>query len=129
VKLRHISLAIIATALAIPGLHARSKKNPPAVAPVVEDQPIHVRHFAGTVYDSRGMTVEYATVEVHNPKTHQLLASTFADSKGYFTFDDKKYGKKIEIRILQKGFNPAQYTALLRPFGDQHLHLTISPAN
>ena len=124
-KFAYAALAIVAIMLAAPGLHARAKK----IKPVVDDQPIHVRHFSGTVVDSRGMTVEYATVEVHNAKTHQLLASTFADSKGYFTFDDKKYGKKIELRILQKGFKPVQYTALLRPFGDQHLRLTISAAN
>ena len=122
-KLRHIAPALLALAIASATLHAQGNET------VVYEQPIHVRHFAGTVYDSRGMTVEYATVEVHNPKTHQLLASTFADSKGYFTFDDKKYGKRIEIRILQKGFKPAQYTAMLRPFGDQHLRLTIAIAN
>ncbi len=93
---------------------------------IVYERPVHVRHFSGTVYDSKGMTVEYATVEIRDPKTHRLLASTFADGKGYFVFDDKKYGKKVEMRATQKGFDIAQYTVMLRPFGDLHLRLVLT---
>ena len=65
--------------------------------------------------------------ELRDPKTHRVLASTFADGKGFFAFDDKKYGKRIELRVAQKGFTATQYTAMLRPFGDEHIHLVLSP--
>ena len=96
---------------------------------IVHESPVHVRHFAGTVVDSRGMTVEYATVELHDPRDHHVIASTFADGKGNFNFDDKKYGKRVEIRAFQKGFNIVQYTVMRRPFGDMHIRLVLSAAN
>jgi len=80
------------------------------------------------VVDSKGMMVKYATVELCSPKDHHVLASTFADGNGYFSFDDKKYGKRVEIRVSQKGFNPARYTAMIRPFGDQHMRLVLHVA-
>lgn len=92
---------------------------------VVHERPLHVRHFAGTIVDQTGMWVEYATVELRDPKTHRVLASTFADAKGFFSFDDKKYGKKIEIRAFAKGLNASQYTATLRPFGDQQMRIVL----
>jgi len=95
---------------------------------IVHERPLHVRHFAGTVVDSKGMTVEYATVELRDPKDHRVLASTFADGKGYFSFDDRKYGKRAEIRAFQKGFNPAQYMVILKPFGDLHIRIVLSVA-
>jgi hypothetical protein len=95
---------------------------------IVHESPLHVRHFAGTVVDSRGMTVEYATVELRDPRDHRVLASTFADGKGNFIFDDKKYGKRVEIRAFQKGFNIVQYTVMRRPFGDMHIRLVLSAA-
>ena len=95
---------------------------------VAHERPLHVRHFAGTVVDSKGMTVEYATVELRDPRDHHVLASTFADGKGNFSFDDKKYGKRAEIRAFQKGFNVVQYTVMLRPFGDVHIRVVLSAA-
>ncbi len=96
---------------------------------IVHSQPVHVRHFAGTVVDSRGMTVEYATVELRDAKTHRVLASTFADGRGAFSFDDRKYGKRIEIRAFQKGFEPAQYTLMLRPFADERMRVVLTVAH
>ena len=95
---------------------------------IVHESPLHVRHFAGTVVDAKGMTVEYATVELRDPRDHHVLATTFADGKGNFNFDDKKYGKRVEIRAFQKGFNIAQYTVMRRPFGDVHIRLVLSAA-
>lgn len=92
---------------------------------VIHGNPLHVRHFAGTVVDRTGMWVEYATVELRSPKDHRVLASTFADAKGFFSFDDKKYGKRIEIRAFAKGFNASQYTAMLRPFGDGQMRIVL----
>jgi hypothetical protein len=92
------------------------------------EHPMHVRHFSGTVVDQRGMTVEYATVELRSPKDHRVLASTFADGRGFFAFDDKKYGKRVLLRVIQKNFDMVQYTAVLRPFGEEHLRLKISAA-
>jgi hypothetical protein len=97
-------------------------------ADVVHTLPLHVRHFSGTIVDARGMTIEYATVELRDPKTHRVLASTFADGKGFFAFDDKKYGKRVELRVVQKGFTAAQYTAMLRPFGDEHIRMVLTAA-
>ncbi len=96
---------------------------------IVHQRPLHVRHFAGKIVDAKGMTVEYAAVELHDPKTHRLLASTFADGKGYFAFDDKKYGKRIELRIIQKGFNITQYTVMRKPFGDQQIRVVLTVAS
>ena len=92
---------------------------------VIYGRPLHVRHFAGTIVDRTGMWVEYATVELRSPKDHRVLASTFADAKGFFSFDDKKYGKKIEIRAFTKGFKASQYTAMLRPFGDGQMRIVL----
>ena len=72
--------------------------------------------------------VQYATVELHSPKDHHLIASTYADAQGNFSFDDRRYGKRIEIRAIQKGFNITQYTAMRRPFGDVHMHIVLSTA-
>jgi len=96
---------------------------------VVHERPLHVQHFSGSIVDSKGLMVEYATVELRSPKDHHLLASTYADAQGNFSFDDKKYGKRIEIRAIQKGFNVTQYTAMYRPFGDVHMHLVLTAAN
>ena len=95
---------------------------------IAHETPLHVRHFAGTVVDSKGMTVEYATVELRDPRDHHVLATTFADGKGNFSFDDKKYGKRVEIRAFQKGFNITQYTVILKPFGDVHIRVVLSAA-
>jgi hypothetical protein len=95
---------------------------------IVHEVPLHARHFAGTVVDSKGMTVKYATVELRDPKDHHVLASTFADGNGFFSFDDKKYGKRVEIRAFQKNFNVAQYTVMRRPFGDVHIRLVLTAA-
>jgi hypothetical protein len=95
---------------------------------IVHELPLHVRHFAGTVVDSKGMTVEYSTVELRDPRDHRLLATTFADGKGSFYFDDKKYGKRVEIWAFQKGFNIVQYMVIRRPFGDMHIRLVLSVA-
>jgi len=95
---------------------------------IVHERPLHVRHFAGTVVDSKGMTIEYATVEIRDFRDHHMLASTFADGKGNFYFDDRKYGKQAEIRAFQKGFNIAQYMVIRRPFGDMHIRLVLSAA-
>ena len=84
---------------------------------VVHERPVHARHFAGTVVDAKGMWVEYATVELRSPKDHHLLASTYADGNGRFAFDDKKYGKVIEVRVMRKGFAATQYTVVRKPFG------------
>ena len=96
---------------------------------VVHEIPLHVRHFAGTVVDAKGMWVEYATVELRSPKDHHVLASTFADGRGSFSFDDRKYGKRVEIRAFQKGFNAVQYVVMRKPFGDERMRLVLPVAN
>lgn len=75
------------------------------------------------------MTVEFATIELRDPRDHRLLASTFADEKGFFSFDDKKYGNSVELRAYQKNFKVADYTAMRRPFGDVHLRLVLYVAD
>jgi hypothetical protein len=120
-RLLRLSLAFMLFGALCASLHAQGAGD------VVHNQPLHVRHFSGTIVDAKGMTIEYATVELRDPKTHRVLASTFADGKGFFAFDDKKYGKRIELRVAQKGFTATQYTAMLRPFGDEHIHLVLSP--
>jgi hypothetical protein len=126
-KLSRLFLALIFTVQIFAGVICASLQAQGA-ADVIHGRPLHVRHFSGTIVDARGMTVEYATVELRDPKTHRVLASTFADGKGFFSFDDKKYGKRVELRAVQKGFNATQYTAMLRPFGDEHIHMVLSAA-
>jgi hypothetical protein len=121
-RLLRLSVALMLVGVFCASLHAQG------AADVVHNRPLHVRHFSGTIVDAKGMTIEYATVELRDPKTHRVLASTFADGKGFFAFDDKKYGKRVELRAVQKGFTAAQYTAMLRPFGDEHIHMVLSPA-
>ncbi len=96
---------------------------------VIHSRPLHVRHFSGVIVDQTGMWVEYATVELHDPRSHRVLASTFADGKGFFYFDDKKYGKRIEIRAFKHGFNASQYIAMRRPFGDNQMQVVLQAGN
>jgi hypothetical protein len=91
-------------------------------------RPLHVRHFSGVIVDQTGMWVEYATVELLDPKSHRVLASTFSDGNGFFYFDDKKYGKRIQIHAFKSGFDASQYTAMRRPFGDVHMRLVLHVA-
>ena len=92
---------------------------------VIYERPLHVRHFSGVIVDQKGMWVEFATVELRDPKSHRVIASTFSDGNGLFYFDDKKYGKRIEIRAFKANFNASQYTAMRRPFGDVQMRLVL----
>ncbi len=94
---------------------------------LVHAKPVKVRHLAGEVVDRRGFPVEYATVELRDAKDHHVLASTFADAEGRFAFADKKHGQRFEIRAQQKGFNLAQYTAVIAMRGWSHVRIVLVP--
>jgi hypothetical protein len=121
-SLRSIGVLLIVAAFS-GHLHAQGNEV------ITHARPLHVRHFAGTVVDPRGLTVEFATIELRDPRDHRLLATTFADENGFFSFDDKKYGKMVELRAYQKNFKVADYTAVRKPFGDVHIRLVLSVAD
>ena len=93
---------------------------------LVHAKPVRLYHLMGTIVDQTGIAVPYTTIELRDPKDHHVLASTFGDGKGKFLFDDKKYGKRLEIRISGKGFDSAQYTIVLKRFGQSHLRAVLS---
>ncbi len=95
---------------------------------IVHEKPLKVRHLAGTVVDPTGASIEYAEVELHDSGDHRLLASTFADAQGRFSFADRKRSEKLEIRARSKGFNAVQYSVLMATFGREHLRIVLPAA-
>ena len=65
---------------------------------LVHSKPIRLRHLAGTVVDPKGMPIDYAKIELLNGSDHRMIASTFADGKGNFSFDDRGRGQELGIR-------------------------------
>jgi hypothetical protein len=95
---------------------------------IINEKPVRLRHFSGAIVDARGMTVEYALIELRDPKDHHVLASTFADGNGKFAFADRKHGESVELRVSNKGFNTVQYTVFLSEFGAMHWRVKLPVA-
>ena len=95
---------------------------------VAQQKLVKLHHLVGTVVDKRGFPVEYAVVELCDPSNHAVLASTFADAQGRFSFADRRRGTQLEIRASQKGFNITTYEIVVREFGKSKLRVILTVA-
>ena len=95
---------------------------------IVHEKPVRLRHIAGTIIDRRGMTVPYALIELRDPGDQHVMRSTYADGNGKFSFEDRKHGETIEMRITLAGYDTAQYTVSIARFGKEHMRAVIQPA-
>ena len=100
-----------------------------ATETVAHERQIKVRHLVGTVVDSRGFPVEYAVVELCDPSNHAVLASTFADAQGRFSFADQKRGHSFEIRASGQSFNITIYNVVIRELGKSKIRVVLTVAN
>jgi hypothetical protein len=98
-------------------------------ADVVHAKAVRLRHLSGTVVDPKGMSVEYAFIELLNSADHRVLATTYADAQGKFSFADHKRGELLEIRASCKDFNSVQYTVSIAVVGKEHLRMVLPVAN
>jgi hypothetical protein len=95
---------------------------------IVHGRQVHLRHIRGVTVDRTGNTVEYAVVELRDPKDHHVIASTFADGNGKFAFEDRKRRTVLEIRVSAPKFNPSLYTIKITRFGDNKMRLVLQIA-
>lgn len=100
----------------------------PARQTVAQQKLVKLHHIAGVVVDKKGFPVEYAVVELCDPGDHHVLASTFADAQGRFSFADRKRGAQLEIRASQKGFNTTTYGIVVREFGESKIRIVLPVA-
>jgi hypothetical protein len=96
-----------------------------AQALIVHEKPVRLRHLSGTVVDPTGATVAYTLIELRDPADHHVLATTFGDAKGKFSFEDKKRGTKLEIRVSRKGFQVVQYEIAIGILGSEHIRVVL----
>jgi hypothetical protein len=118
VKLGRYALALTLLVVPLSALHAQQQT-------IVHERQLHLHHIQGVVVDRTGNTVEYAVVELCDPKDHHVIASTFADGNGKFAFEDRKRHTILEIRASAPGFNPVQYTIKMTRFGDSKMHVVL----
>jgi hypothetical protein len=95
---------------------------------VVHAKAVRLRHLSGTVVDQKGMSVEYAFIELLNSADHRVIATTYADAQGKFSFADHKRGELFEVRASRKGFNSVQYTVSIAVVGKEHLRMVLAVA-
>jgi len=96
---------------------------------VVHKKPVRLRHIQGTVGDSAGKWIPYASVELRDARDHHVLATNFADANGKFSFPDHKSGEQLEIRASVAGFRGAQYAISTAKFGRQNVRVVLPAAN
>jgi hypothetical protein len=113
-------LLILLTAATV--LHGQSP------ADVIHAKALRLRHLSGTVVDQKGMSVEYAFIELLNSADHRVLATTYADAQGKFSFADHKRGELFEVRASRKGFNSVRYTVSIAIVGKEHLRMVLPVA-
>jgi hypothetical protein len=97
-------------------------------ADVVHAKPIRVRHLSGTVVDPKGFSVEYAFIELLNSADHRVLATTYADAQGKFSFADRKRGEQLEVRASRAGFRRVEYNVSIAIVGKEHVRLVLPVA-
>jgi hypothetical protein len=95
---------------------------------VVHSKPIRVRHLSGTVVDQKGVSVEYAFIELLNSADHRVIATTYADAQGKFSLADRKRGEQLELRASRAGFNRVEYTVSIAIVGKEHLRIVLPVA-
>ena len=113
-------LLILLTAATV--LHGQGR------ADVFHAKAVRLRHLSGTVVDQKGMSVEYAFIELLNSADHRVIATTYADALGKFSFADHKRGELFEVRASRKGFNSVQYTVSIAVIGKEHLRMVLPAA-
>lgn len=101
----------------------------PAQNIVTHEKPLHLRHLAGTVVDPRGMTVPYALIELRDPGDNHVMASTFADGNGKFSFADRKRNESFALRISLAGFQITQYNISIATIGKDRMRAVLAVAN
>jgi hypothetical protein len=94
----------------------------------VHSKPIRVRHLSGTVVDQKGVSVEYAFIELLNSADHRVIATTYADAQGKFSLADRKRGEQLELRASRAGFNRVEYTVSIAIVGKEHLRIVLPVA-
>jgi hypothetical protein len=115
-----MALLILLTAATV--LHGQGQVD------VVYAKVVRLRHLSGTIVDPRGMSVEYAFIELLNSADHRVIATTYADAQGKFSFADHKRGELLEIRASRKGFNSVQYIVSIAVVGKEHLRIVLPVA-
>ena len=119
-KSRKIAIALLSAAFFVGNLFATET--------VVHERQIKLHHLTGVIVDPRGFPVEYAVVELCDPNDHHVLASTFADAQGRFSFADQKRGHKFEIRASSHNFNLTIYNVVIRELGKSKIRIVLSIA-
>jgi hypothetical protein len=99
-----------------------------AAQEVVHPKPVRLRHLSGTVVDPRGFPIAYAIIELHGASGEQILATTFADAFGKFSFADRKRGDQFQLRASQKGFDTVRYSVVESLVGKERLRMVLPVA-
>jgi hypothetical protein len=126
--IRQIATILLAAILLLAALPSLVPAQAQSAEDVIHEKPIRLHHLAGRVVDRKGIAIPYSAIEMRDAKDHHMLATTFADANGNFSFADRKHGEKLELRISLKGFNTSQYTVYLEFFGNERLRAVLSPA-
>lgn len=101
----------------------------PAQNIIMHEKPLHLRHLAGTVVDPKGMTIPYALIELRDPGDDHVIASTFADGNGKFSFADRKRNESFELRISLAGFQITQYNISIAIVGKDRMRVVLQTAS
>jgi hypothetical protein len=101
----------------------------PAQQMITHEKPLRLRHLAGTVVDPKGMTIPYALIELRDPGDDHVIASTFADGNGKFSFADRKRNESFELRISLAGFQVTQYNISIAIVGKDHMRVVLQTAS
>jgi hypothetical protein len=78
------------------------------------------------VVDPKGFPVAYALVELREAGNHRILATTYADAFGKFSFADRKRGVQFLLRASLKNFDTAQYSVVESIVGKERLRMVLS---
>ena len=95
---------------------------------IVHAKAVRLRHLSGAVVDQKGMSIEYAFIELLNSADRRVIATTYADAQGKFSFADQKRGELLEIRASREGFKSAQYTVSIAVVGKERLRMVLPVA-
>ncbi len=121
IRLRSLSFWALLLTLALPSfLRAQNE--------MVHEKPLRLRHLSGVIVDQKGLFIPYPAVELRDANDHHVIATTFADGNGRFSFADRKPGERLEIRFTRKGYQPVQYTIDLARIGHETMKAVMPAA-
>ena len=118
-----LTVVISLPAQAWPRLPAKTQHKAP-----VENKPVRLRHLIGVIVDQKGLFIAYPAVELRDGNDHHVIATSFADGNGRFSFADRKPGELLEIRFSLKGYQPVQYTIEVVRFGHEKMKAVMPVA-